>query len=103
MSAEIVVLSCDASSFGQQFVATVKVRGEYFDAATQPASGSFITGAPLDHPWHQALKKAGIEPYSMHTEAELRAALITIGLSEEEVEIKFQSARKFKSTITVHK
>ena len=77
------------------------MRGEYFDAGSQSPSGRFVTGAPSDHPLYQALNKAGIELYSPHSEAELRAALTTIGLNEAEIDMKFQSARAYKTTITV--
>jgi len=100
MSAELVVV-CASSSNGEQFIATVKVRGEYFDAQNPKSSGAFVGGASLDHPWHQALKRVGVEPYSPHSEAELRVALRAIGLGEAEIENKFQSARSFKSSFTV--
>jgi hypothetical protein len=103
MSIELVVVAYPSTPVSQKFFATVKVRGEYFESGSQTPSGTLVSGAPADHPLHQALKKAGIEPYySLHTEAELRSALVTVGLSEADIEAKFQSARKWNTTITVH-
>ena len=100
MSAELVVISWPSSPKGEQFGAGVKVQGEYFEAGSQ-SPGRVVTGAPTDHPLYQALKKVGIEPYSPHSEDELRAALIAMGLDQEEIDKKFQSAREYKTTITV--
>jgi hypothetical protein len=102
MSVELIVISYPSNADDQQFLASVKVRGQYFDAGSESPNGALITGAPMNHPLHQALKGVGIEPYSLHTEDELRSALEAIGLNKEEIEAKFASARSQKTTITFH-
>ena len=101
MSAELVVISWPSNQKGEQFGAVVKVCGEYFDAGSQSPKGRFVTRASIDHPLYQALKKSGVEQHSWHSEDDLRAALMAVGLGDEEIERKFQSAREHKINITV--
>jgi hypothetical protein len=88
------------TSDGERFCALVKERSEYLDPDSG-SKGEFVSCAASDHPLHAELAKAGIKPYELHTEAELRSRLKAIGLTEDEINTKFWSARKHMTTITI--
>jgi hypothetical protein len=84
---------------GERFLVGARARGELLDSASEGSSDVQFP-PPLDRSLIEALDASGIRPYALMPEPVLRAGLRELGLSEEEINRRFETARKMITTIT---
>ena len=84
---------------GERFLIGARARGELIDHDS--IGGSHLPfPPPMDRALRRALDATGIRPYMLMPESVLRAGLRELGLSEQDIDGRFEAARKLISTVT---
>lgn len=86
---------------GERFLIGARAYGELVDD-NSAGSGDLQFPPPIDRALSNALEAAGIRPYALMPESVLRAGLKELGLSEQDIDGKFEAARRLISTVTEH-
>lgn len=87
---------------GERFLVGARARGELVDH--HPAESSHLPFPPvMDRALRKALDATGIRPYTLMPESVLRAGLRELGLSEQDIDERFDAARKLISTVTEYR
>ena len=84
---------------GERFLVGARARGEFVDQDSVEC-GHLQFPPSLDRSLSKALDATGIRPYTLMPESVLRAGLRELGLSEQDIDGRFEAARKLISTVT---
>ena len=83
---------------GERFLVGTRARGELVDHDSV-GSSHLSFPPPMDRALRKALDATGIRPYTLMPESVLRAGLRELGLSEQDIDGRFEAARKLISTV----
>jgi len=84
---------------GERFLIGARARGEVIDHDS-PGVSHLPFPPPMDRALRKALDATGIRPYMLMPESVLRAGLRELGLTEQDIDRRFEAARKLISTVT---
>jgi hypothetical protein len=98
MSFDDLVITGVKTAEGERFLIGARARGELLDAGST-GSSDLQFPPPLEPSLAKALEASGIRPYALIPESVLRAGLRELGFSEEEIDRRFETARKMITTI----
>ena len=84
---------------GERFLVGARARGELIDHDSIGVS-HLPFPPPIEPTLRKALDATGIRPYVLMPESVLRAGLRELGLSEQDLDARFEAARKLISTVT---
>lgn len=87
---------------GERFLVGARARGELVDQDSV-GSSRLPFPPPIDRALRKALDATGIRPYTLMPESVLRAGLRELGLSEQDIDGRFEAARKLISTVTEYR
>jgi hypothetical protein len=99
MSFDDLVITGMKTAGGERFLIGARARGELVDHDSIGIS-HLPFPPPMDGAVRKALDAAGIRPYMLMPESVLRAGLGELGLAEQDINRRFEAARKLISTVT---
>lgn len=102
MPLDDLVIAGVKTAEGERFLVGARARGELVDHDSV-GSSPLPFPPPMDRALSKALDTTGIRPYTLMPESVLRAGLRELGLSEQDIDGKFEAARKLISTITEYR
>ena len=102
MTFDDLVVAGVQTAEGERFLVGARARGELVEHDSF-GSSHLPFPPPLDRALSKALGATGIRPYTLMPESVLRAGLRELGLSEQDIDGRFEAARKLISTVTEYR